>query len=133
SMEFCLSVLLLERKAVLSEFTDAYVRRPEVQDMIRRINFSVNPVAEKAGFDKMTSLITVHLKDGRTLKDQADFAKGSPADPMTFEEAATKFRSCADYAVWLKTKTEKIIDFVKALESTKDVGVLSPFLSSEKG
>ena len=133
SMEFCLSVLLLERRAVLSQFTDEYVRRPEVQDMIRRINFYVDPIAEKAGYDKMTSLITVHLKDGRILKDQADFAKGSPADPMTFEEAAEKFRGCAEYAKWPKSKTEEIIDFVKALESARDMGALSPLLSSEKG
>ena len=131
-MEFCLSVLLLERRAGLGQFSDEYVRRPEVQAMIRRINFYVDPVAEKAGYDKMTSLITVHLKDGRILKDQADFAKGSPANPMTFEEAAAKFRGCAEYAQWPQSKTEKIIDFVKALESSPDMSVLSPFLSSEK-
>src|ERR1700732_3081376 len=62
SMEFCVAVLVLERKAVLSQFTDEFVRRPEVQEMIRRINFYVDPVAENAGFDKMTSLITVPLK-----------------------------------------------------------------------
>ena len=84
SMEFCIAVLVLERKAVLGQFTDAFVRRPDVQEMIRRVNFYVDPVAENAGFDKMTSLITVHMKDGGTLKDQADFAKGSPADPMSF-------------------------------------------------
>jgi len=133
SMEFCLSVLLLERRAVLSQFTDEYVQRPEVQDMIRRINFYVDPIAEKAGYDKMTSLVTVHLKDGRILKDQADFAKGSPADPMTFVDAAEKFRGCAEYAKWPKSKTEEIIDFVKALESTRDMGALSPLLSSGKG
>lgn len=132
SMEFCLSVLLLERRAGLGQFTDEYVRRPEVQAMIRRINFYVDPIAEKVGYDKMTSLITVHLKDGRTLKDQADFAKGSPGDPMTFEEAAAKFRGCAEYAQWPQSKTEKIIDFVKALESSPDMSALSPFLSSEK-
>ena len=132
SMEFCMSVLLLERKAVLNQFTDEYVRRPEVQDMIRRVNFYVDPIAEKAGFDKMTSLVTVHLKDGTTFKDQADFAKGSPADPMTFEEAAAKFRGCADYAKWPTAKTEKIIDFVRTLESAPDVGALSPLLSIDK-
>lgn len=133
SMEFCLSVLLLERRAVLSQFTDEYVRRPEVQDMIRRINFYVDPIAEKAGYDKMTSLITVHLKDGRILKDQADFAKGSPADPMTLEETAEKFRGCAEHAKWPKSKAEKIIDFLKAVESAPDISALSPLLSSEKG
>jgi 2-methylcitrate dehydratase PrpD len=133
SMEFCLSILLLERRAVLSQFRDEYVRRPEVQDMIRRINFHVDPIAEKAGFDKMTSLVTVHLKDGRTLKEQADFAKGSPADPMTFEETVAKFRGCAECAEWPKAKTEGIIDFVKALESAPDMSALSPLLTAQKG
>ncbi|HEX2663761.1 MAG TPA: MmgE/PrpD family protein [Candidatus Acidoferrum sp.] len=132
SMEFCLSVLLLERRAVLGQFTDEYVRRPEVQEIIRRINFYVDPVAEKAGYDKMTSIITIHLRDGRTLKDQADFAKGSPADPMTFEETAAKFRGCAEYAKWPQSKTEKIIDFIMALESAPDMSAMSPLLSSEK-
>jgi hypothetical protein len=52
---------------------------------------------------------------------------------MTFEEAATKFRGCADFADWPKLKTEKIIDYVKALDSFPDVSTLSPLLSAEKG
>lgn len=129
SMEFCIAVLLLERRAVLGQFTDEYVRRPEVQEMIRRVNFYVDPVAERAGFDKMTSLITAHLKDGRVLKDQADFAKGSPANPMTFEEATAKFRGCAEYAKWSKGKIDEIIESVNTLERLADVSRLSASLS----
>ena len=129
SMEFCIAVLLLERRAVLSQFTDTYVRRPEVQEMIRRVNFYVDPVAEKAGFDKMTSLVTVHLKDGRTIKDQADFAKGSPAYPMTFEDVVVKFRGCSEYANWPKDKTDAIIELVSALERLADLTKLSVLLS----
>ena len=81
----------------------------------------------------MTSLLKIHLQDGRVITGRADFGKGSPADPLTFEEAATKFSGCADYAEWPKAKTEKIIDFVKTLESATDMSVLSPLLSSEKG
>src|SRR5258708_37963161 len=84
SMEFCMAALLLERKATLAGFTDDYVKRPEVQGMIRRVNFYVDPLAENAGFDKMPSLIAVHLRARRMLKDHADFAKGSPTDPTTF-------------------------------------------------
>jgi 2-methylcitrate dehydratase PrpD len=133
SMEFCIAVLLLERRAVLSQFTDTYVRRSEVQEMIRRVNFYVDPVAEKAGFDKMTSLVTVHLKDGRTLKDQADFAKGSPAYPMTFEDVAGKFRGCSEYANWPKDKTDAIIESVSALERLSDLSKLSACLSAANG
>jgi 2-methylcitrate dehydratase PrpD len=133
SMEFCLAVLLLRGKAGLNEFTDQIVQRADVQDMIRRVNFYVDPEAEKAGYDKMTSLLKIHFNDGRVIVGRADFGKGSPADPMTFEEAAVKFRGCAEYAEWPKAKTEKIIDLVKTLESAPDVGVFTPLLSMEKG
>jgi 2-methylcitrate dehydratase PrpD len=132
SMEFCLAILLLERKAGLSEFLDRVVQRADVQEMIRKVNFYVDPEAESAGYDKMRSLLKIHLKDGRVITGRADFGKGSPANPMSFDEAAVKFRGCAEFAAWPKDKTEKIIAFVKALESVQDVRALSPLLSSEK-
>jgi 2-methylcitrate dehydratase PrpD len=131
SMEFCLAILLLERKAGLGEFSDKVVQRADVQEMIRRVNFYVDPQAESAGYDKMTSLLKVHLKDGRLIAGRADFGKGSPANPMTFEEAAAKFRGCAEYADWPRVKTEKIIAFVRALDSAPDVSALSPLLAAE--
>ena len=60
SMEFCISILLLRRKAGLIEYTDAVVQLPEVQAIIPRVNFYVDPEAEEAGFDKMTSIIKIH-------------------------------------------------------------------------
>ncbi|HET8922294.1 MAG TPA: MmgE/PrpD family protein [Candidatus Acidoferrum sp.] len=133
SMEFCLAILLLERKAGLGEFSDRVVQRPDVREMMGKINFHVDPKAESAGFDKMTSILKIHLKDGRVVTGRAEFAKGSPANPMTFEETAAKFRGCAEYSEWPKAKTEKIVTFVKALDSAPDVTALPPLLSSEKG
>jgi len=52
---------------------------------------------------------------------------------MTFEEAATKFRGCADYAEWPKNKADSTIAFVRALDSVSDVGALSQLVSAEKG
>ena len=51
---------------------------------------------------------------------------------MTFEEAATKFKGCAEFAEWPKAKTQKIIEFVKALDSASDVRALSPLLAAGK-
>jgi 2-methylcitrate dehydratase PrpD len=131
SMEFCLAILLLERKAGLGQFSDKVVQRSDVQEMIGKINFYVDPEAENAGFDKMTSILRVHLRDGRILTGRADFAKGSPANPMSFEETATKFRGCAEFAEWPKAKTEQIIAFTKSLESATDISALSPLLSAK--
>ena len=88
SMEFCMAVLLLYGKAGLTEFTDEVVRRKEVQDMIQRIHFGVNAEAEAAGYNKMTTIIEIKLQDGRTISGRADFGKGSPVDPMSFDDVA---------------------------------------------
>jgi len=130
SMEFCLAILLLERKAGLSQFSDEVVHRQEVQQMIRKINFYVDPEAESAGYDKMTSILKIHLTDGRVITGRADFGKGSPANPMTFDEAAVKFRQCAEFAEWPRAKAEQIIAFTRSLEAASDMSALSPLLSA---
>jgi 2-methylcitrate dehydratase PrpD len=130
SMEFCIAILLLERKAGLGQFSDKIVQRPDVREMIRKINFYVDPHAESAGFDKMTSILKITLKNGKVITGQAAFGKGSPSNPMSFDEASEKFRGCAEFTEWPQTKTEKIIAFVKALESAPDMSALTPLLSS---
>jgi 2-methylcitrate dehydratase PrpD len=131
SMEFCLAILLLEGKAGLGQFSNKVVQRPDVQEMIRRINFYVDPEAESAGYDKMTSLLKIHLKDGRVITGRADFGKGSPANPMSFDEAATKFRGCAEFAEWPKAKTEEIIAFTRKLEAVPNMSALTPLLAAD--
>jgi 2-methylcitrate dehydratase PrpD len=129
SMEFCIAILLLEGKAGLNQFTDAVVNRPEVQGMISRIHFGMNPEAEKTGYDKMTTILDIHMKDGRTISGRADFGKGSPADPMTYAEVADKFRDCADFAKWPRAKAEEIVSTIRSLESVNDVRTLARLCS----
>jgi 2-methylcitrate dehydratase PrpD len=131
SMEFCLAILFVERKAGLGQFSDKVVQRSDVQEMIGRINFYVDPEAESVGFDKMESILKIHLTDGSVVTGRADFAKGSPVNPMSFDEAATKFRGCAEFAEWPKAKTEKIIAFTKTLETVPDMSALTPLLAAE--
>lgn len=131
SMEFCMAILLLEGKAGLMEFTDEVVLRPDVQAMIKRINFHVHPDAEAAGYDKMTTIIDIHLKDGSTISGRADFGKGSPANPMSYEEVAEKFRGCAEAAHWPATQASAIIDTVRRLESLADVRALTALCAND--
>lgn len=132
SMEFCMAILLIERKAGLSQFRDQVVQRPDVQEMIGKVRYYVDPEAENAGFDKMVSLLKIHLQDGTVITGKADFGKGSPFDPMSFADVADKFRGCADYAHWSTAKSEKIISYVRQLESASNVADLAPLLSDDK-
>ncbi len=128
SMEFCMAILLLERKGGLEQFTDDVVNRADVQAMIKKVNFGVHPEAEAAGFDKMTTIIEVELDDGTVVKGQADFGKGSPANPMTDEELAEKFRQCAMWGGLDRDQTKTVLDLVWRIEELKDVSELMKLL-----
>ncbi len=129
SMEFCMAILVLRRRGGLPEFTDEVVNRPDVQEMIGKVHFGVHPEAEAAGYDKMTTIIDIHLKDGRTVSGRADFGKGSPSNPMSYDEAADKFRECAEFARWDESSTEQIVETVRKLETLDSVRHLTKLLA----
>ena len=129
SMEFCVAILLLQRRGGLPEFTHQVVNRPDVQEMIGKVHFGVHPEAEAAGYDKMTTLIEIHLKDGRRYSARADFGKGSPSNPMSFDEVAEKFRGCAEFACWDTSSSERIIETVRNLEELGSLRELASLLA----
>ncbi len=105
------------------------MQRPDVQDMIQRVSFYVDPE-----FDKQASqggnfqavlveggIIKIHMKDGRTLSGRTQPAKGSPENPVTYDEVADKFRGNAEFSKWPASKAESVIELVKSLESVSDV------------
>ncbi len=128
SMEFCMAILLLERKAGLAEFTDAVVNRPDVQRMIGKIEFGVHPDAERAGYDRMTTIIEVALADGRTVGGRADFGKGSPDNPVSDAELAAKFRECAAWGRLPAAAADEIVERVFDLDKLRAIGGLTALL-----
>ncbi len=128
SMEFCMAILLLDGRGGLPEFTDEVVNRPDVKAMIERVHFGVHPEAEAAGYDKMTTIIDIKLKDGQTISGRADFGKGSPQNPMSYDEVADKFRECATFAKWPNAKTEAIVKCVQDLDAVPRVSELTSLL-----
>ena len=77
----------------------------------------------------MTTIIDITLSDGRVISGEADFGKGSPADPMTYDEVAGKFLECAEYAGLAKDDAGRVVDMVRTLESVGDVGALTALVS----
>jgi len=129
SMEFCMAILLLEGKADQTDFTDAVANRRDVQEMISRVRFYTAPEAEKAGYDKMTTILKITLKDGRIISGRADFGKGSPTNPMSYDEVAEKFLGCAAFAEWPVSKANQVIEMVRKLEDVSDIRTLTALLS----
>jgi 2-methylcitrate dehydratase PrpD len=132
SMEFCMAILLIEGRAGLGEFTDEVVLRPDIQAMIEKVDFVVDEAAERAGYHKMTTIIDIELRDGRKISGRADFGKGSPANPMTYEEVAEKFRECAEFAQFPKTSAEDVVNMVRDLETLGSIERLTGVLLRQR-
>ncbi len=125
SMEFCLAILLLEGRAHLQEFSDQVVLRADVQELIKRIDFREDPEAEAAGYDKVTTIITIHMNNGEKIEGRSDFGKGSPANPFSYAEVAEKFYGCADFANWPKAKAEQIVSLIAELDALANLDELT--------
>jgi 2-methylcitrate dehydratase PrpD len=132
SMEFCMAILLLERKAGLAQFKDAIVTRDDVQRLIERIDFDVHPEAEAAGYEKMTTIVEIELVDGRVVRGRADFGKGSPADPMTDAELEAKFLDCAAWGGLADRDARDVADLIWRVEEMRDVRDLTRLLRSAR-
>ncbi len=131
SMEFCMAILLLERAAGLVQFTDTVVNRPDVKQMIEKIEFGMHPEAEAAGYDKMTTLIEIQLSNGRTVSGRADFGKGSPANPMSDEDVVNKFHECAAWGRLPRINAEMIVEWVFNLEKLPRIRELTRWLACD--
>jgi 2-methylcitrate dehydratase PrpD len=130
SMEFCMAILLLDGRAGLNEFTDAAVERDDVKAIIEKVDFVIDDEAEAAGYHLMTTLIDIELVDGRKISGRADFGKGSPAFPMSYDEVAGKFHENAEFAGMARGKAAEIVELVRGLEGLASLDDLTRRLIS---
>jgi 2-methylcitrate dehydratase PrpD len=124
SMEFCVAILLLERRAGLAQFTDEVVARPDVKAMIERVDFGVAPEAENAGYNNMTTIITIELRDGTVLRTQAAFGKGSPENPMSDDELIAKFTDCLEWGGIRESDSAHLAERILHIEEEPSIPAL---------
>ncbi len=124
SMQFSMAILLLRRRAGLEDYTDETVARPDVRAMMEKVDFHVDPEADAAGFDKMTTKIAIHLHDGRVIAGSADFGKGSPAMPMSWGDVQDKFAECASFGGLGAGAIRDVIALVENLPDLPDIAAL---------
>ncbi|MHA1109316.1 MAG: MmgE/PrpD family protein [Alphaproteobacteria bacterium] len=128
SIEFALAVLLIEGRAGLAEFSDEMVQRPDIREMIGRIDYVPYDEAEP-GYSNVTTLIEVDLADGAMHSGRADYGLGSTRRPLGMEEITEKFLGCAAYAGWPEAKARDVVALVQDMEAVDDISAVTRLLS----
>src|SRR5262249_567169 len=78
----------------IDTFAVECIRDPRVQQILPRVTLRANEAFDAAAPLSQT-LVTVRLRDGRTLTHRADGARGYPGR-LSDAELATRFLSCAE-------------------------------------
>jgi len=98
SIEFAMAAAVIARRAGLAEYTDGFVRRPEVQDLMQRVGIETNrnydpEVSGASVFDQ----VRVELVGGGVVESaKVARAKGHADRPLSEDELFEKFRTCLD-------------------------------------
>jgi 2-methylcitrate dehydratase PrpD len=118
SMEFAMAAAVISRRASLGEYTDEFVRRPEVQELMRRVtvvtNQNYDPVQVGASaYDQ----VTVELTNGERIEsEKVRRARGHADLPLGEAELFDKFRACLDVG-GARISPEALFGRLKTLEN----------------
>lgn len=127
SLQFGLATLLLKRKASLREYTDNWVKDPNLRNTMKKVKTLHDEEIERMGVDRMHSLLEVVLTNGERIKRWADAARGTPEKPITRKELDEKFMDCASF-VLDKEKISEAIILINNLEKVHSVRELTQAL-----
>lgn len=125
SMQYCLAVAAIDGKVTLETFTDERVQEPVVQELLRRVEVSLD---ESYGRIYMCCTVGVETKDGFTESVYVDFPTGAPEKPMSEGELREKFTDCIK-GTPVEKNLDKILDCFDHFAELKDINELSKLLT----
>jgi len=131
SMHFSLALTVSKRSNNFDTYMDALssdFKDPEVLEVARKVSVVEIPEREN-GKGTGTSKLTVKTKDGHTYVEDLLPSKGSPQNPMTYEELEDKFMGLATRVV-PREQASKIAATVRNLEKVRDLRDLTDLLVS---
>lgn len=114
SLWFLSALALAEGNVILSKFTDEKIRDPRIVDLRKKVN--ANLVRER----KLGARVVVTMKDGTKFDKVLKHPKGSPENPLGFDEIARKFKSAAALSI-PEANIAPLIHKIEAFETLQNI------------
>jgi 2-methylcitrate dehydratase PrpD len=125
SLQYALAAGILDGEYSLWSFTDEAVNRPQIRELLARLDVSEDPhcagddallETRSSGSRGFVEIEAVRV-DGQRESVRVAQAPGHPARELTWEEISTKFRDCAAQAHIDTANVERAFSLLERLES----------------
>lgn len=128
SAQYCIAVAILEGHALVSQFTEEKIRDAKILELAKRVEVKVHPEIDNIYPEKFATILEIVTKGGESRSLRLDYPKGSPENPMSFEEVEQKFISISSDIIGSR-RAEEIAGIVGAIEHLNDISALAELLA----
>src|SRR5690606_33550054 len=95
SIPFAVAAMLIDGEVTLRHFDAATLQRQDIMALAARVEPRVDDDIDREwGRRNSPAVMTIELRDGRTLQTRADWALGHPRNPMSVQAFDAKARDC---------------------------------------
>jgi 2-methylcitrate dehydratase PrpD len=122
SMPFCAAAAVVYGHPTVETFDEPHIRDARVQALMPRVSMRVNTTFDEAA-PLSQSTVSIQLRDGRTVSQHSDGARGYPGRLIDAELGA-KFLGCAERSL-PRTEAENALTAVRALGQAENVSGLT--------
>jgi 2-methylcitrate dehydratase PrpD len=107
STPFCMAVGFVDRKAGLTQFSEARVHDPDVLALAAKIRYEVDPANEYPR--RFTGHLRAVLHDGTHTEVRQAHLRGGAEAPLSAAELEQKFMENARYGGWAAAPAERLL------------------------
>jgi len=126
SMPFCAAAAIVFGHPTLETFDEERIQDPRIQKLLPLVTLRANPSFDAAQ-PLSQAVVTVRLRDGRTVVERANGARGYPGR-LSEDELATKFMACAQ-RVLSKPAAARALRGLREIESVANIAELTELCS----
>jgi 2-methylcitrate dehydratase PrpD len=130
NLPYCISVTLIDGDAFVEQFSSERIKKGDVMALSKRVEVVHEPAFDTLGPSGRHKVsVKMFLRDGTTLEETVDYAKGSDKDPLTDQEVVTKFFRITS-PIYGQTWSDATCDAIMSIQCAATTAGLSKLLST---
>jgi 2-methylcitrate dehydratase PrpD len=130
SVPFAVATVLVQGSSGVASFTMDKVTDAQTLDLAARVSVIEDAKMSAQLPDKRPARVTVHLKDGTTLRAETETNRGDWADPYALEDIQAKYHSLTA-RLWSDAQARVTWDAIMTLSDAPDLKPLLAAISAQ--